>query len=221
MATTTRGDLTGAPTRLARAGLWLLPVYGVLLTLSTLTHQPDPATEFTAYSRYVTTDVFLASHLVGSIVGAGLGLVGVVAALLFLQRGPAAAGALVGGALTIVANTLVTAVFAAAAFAQPAIGRAYLAGDDGMRELNDDVYGLPLLVTAGAGLLLFVAGAVTLGRAVARTAPGLRWPGYAYAVGLTVFVAAGFTVQILQPVAGAMTAVAAVVIALRLPRATA
>jgi hypothetical protein len=111
------------PMRAVRAGVWLLPVYGALLTVSTLTHQPDPATEFDALSRYVTTDIFLVSHLGASILGAGLGLVGVVAALLVLVRGPAATSALVGAALTIVANTLLTAVFAAAAFTQPAIGR--------------------------------------------------------------------------------------------------
>jgi hypothetical protein len=30
-----------------------------------------------------------------------------------------------------------------------------------VRELNDDVYGTPLFATAGIGLLLFVAGAIT------------------------------------------------------------
>ncbi len=210
-------DRTAASLRLARAGVWLLPVYGVLLTLSTLTHQPDPKTEFAAYSRYVTTDVFLASHLVGSILGGALGLVGLVAALVLLQRGPTAGAALVGTALTIVANTLVTAVFAAAAFAQPAIGRAYLAGGRGLPELNDDVYGAPLFGTAAVGLLLFIAGAVVFGRAVARSSTALRWPGYGYAAGLSVFVVAAFAVPVLQPVAGAVTTVAAVLVAMRLP----
>ena len=135
------GDPTSRTLALARAGLWLLPVYGVLLTLSTLTHQPDPETDFAGYSRYVTTDLFLASHLGASILGAGLGLVGLVAALLLLVRGPAAVPALVATALTIVANTLLTAVFAAAAFAQPAIGRAFLAGDETARDIDADVYG--------------------------------------------------------------------------------
>ncbi len=218
MADTTGREATSTPMRYARAGVWLLPVYGVLLTLSTLTHQPDPETEFDEYARYVTTDLFLVSHLVGSILGAGLGLVGVVAAMVYLLRGTTAAGAMVGAALTIVANTLVTAVFAAAAFAQPAIGRAFLAGDEGMREFNDDVYGTPLFITVGVGLLLFIAGAVVFGRAIARRSPDLRWPGVAYAAGLVVFVVAGFTVTVLQPVAGAVVAVASTMVAVRLPK---
>jgi hypothetical protein len=51
------------PGRAARIGLWLLAAYGVLLGLSTLSHQP-PVADFDAYARYVTTDVFLLGHLV-------------------------------------------------------------------------------------------------------------------------------------------------------------
>ncbi len=205
---------------MVRAGVWLLPVYGVLLALSTLTHQPDPEAEFEEYSRYITTDIFLVSHLGASILGAGLGLVGLVAALLLLVRGPAAVSAMVGAALTIVGNMLITTVFGAAAFTQPALGRAFLAGDEGMPTLNDDVYGTPLFATVGVGLLLFIAGAIVFGRSVARTSPDLRWPGYGYAIGLSVFAIAGFMIPIVQPVGGAMAAAAAILIAVRLPKAS-
>jgi hypothetical protein len=190
MSVTAPRDRTDGSLRPARIGVWLLPLYGLLLTLSTLTHQPDPQTDLAGYSRYVTTDVFLVSHLVGSILG---------------------------GALGLVANTLVTAVFAAAAFAQPAIGRAFLAGGAGMPALNDDVYGAPLFATAAVGLLLFIAGAVVFGRAVARSSAALRWPGYGYAAGLSLFVVAAFALPVLQPVAGVVTTAAAVLVAMRLP----
>lgn len=207
-----------AAERWARAGLWLLPVYALLLALSTLTHEPDHSTDFEAWSRYVTTDRFLVSHIVGSILGAGLGLVGVVAAMLFLVRGRAALTAMVGVALTIVANTLFLTVFAAAAFAQPAIGRAFLAGEGDGEALYDDVYGMPLLVTFGVGALLFLAGAVVFGRAVARTSRELRVAGYGYAAALVLFAVSGFTVSVVQPVFAALAMVAAGVIAMRLPR---
>jgi hypothetical protein len=48
--------------RAARVGLWALPLYGLLLGLSTLTHQPS-VDDFDAYARYVTTDVFLVSRV--------------------------------------------------------------------------------------------------------------------------------------------------------------
>jgi len=210
---------SGAVRRTARACLWLLPVYAVLLALSTLTHEPDHGTDFTAWSRYVTTDVFVVSHLVGSILGAGLGLVGILGATVFLARGAAPVTALVGAGLTIVANTLFSAMFGAAAFAQPAIGRAHLAGDSGMPELYDKVYGVALFTTFAVGALLFLAGAIVFGTAVARTSPDLRRPGYAYAAALCLYLVTGFTISVLQPVAGLAAAVAATVSALRLPRA--
>ena len=99
-----------------------------------------------------------------------------MAALVLLVCGPAPVAATVGAALTVLGNVCFTSVFAAAAYAQPAIGRAYLAGRPGAEDLYDDVYGTPLLVVFGVGALLFVAGAVVLGRAVARTAPGSGGP---------------------------------------------
>ena len=72
--------------RLATAGVWLLPAYALCLALSTLTHEPDHSEDFAAWSRYVTTDVFVISHVGLSILGAGLGLVGVVCALVLMLR---------------------------------------------------------------------------------------------------------------------------------------
>jgi hypothetical protein len=86
-----------------RAGLWSLPVYGMLLGLSTVTHQP-PVSDFAAYARYVRTDVFLISHLGASIFGAALAILGAVAVTAYLVRGRAARLAVAGMALTTVTN---------------------------------------------------------------------------------------------------------------------
>ena len=218
MMTTTSGR-TESDRRLAALGVWLLPVYALLLALSTLTHEPDHAEDFGAWSRYVTTDVFVVSHLGGSILGAGLGLVGAVCAMVLMLRGPAAATALVATAITIIGNVLFTSVFAAAAFAQPAIGRAFLAGVPRAESLYDDVYGAPLLTALALGGVMFIVGALLLGRALARTAPSLRWAGWTYGASLVMFLVAAFTVSFLQPVAAAVACVAGVVVALRLPPA--
>jgi hypothetical protein len=204
--------------RLARAGLWLLPIYGVLLALSTLTQQPDYSTDFRGYAEYVTTDRFLISHLGASIAGAALGLLGVLALLAFLTRGPAVTPAIVGTALTIVGNVGNIALFGVAAFAQPAIGRAYLDGAQGIPDLNDDVYGTPLFATAGVGILCFVAGAILVGVAIARTARPLRWVGVGYAASLALFPILFFSFAAAAPVAAAVFAAVAVVVAVRLPR---
>lgn len=217
--TTAQHERTGSGLRIARAGLWLLPLYALLLALSTLTHEPDHTTDFEGWSRYVTTDMFLVNHVVGSILGAALGLIGIVAALLFLVRAPAGGSAMVATALTIVGNVLFTGLFAAAAFAQPAIGRAFLAGQEGAEGLYDDVYGTPLLTTFGIGAVCFLVGAVLFGRAVAHASADLRLAGWGYGVALVLFVVSGFTVSVAQPVLAALACAAAVLIALRLPGA--
>ncbi len=73
--------------RPATLGLWLLPVYGLLLAVSTVTQQPDVETDFAGYARYITTGEFLLSHLVASIGGAALAVLGVMAAAVFLAAG--------------------------------------------------------------------------------------------------------------------------------------
>jgi hypothetical protein len=209
---------TARALRFARIGLWLIPIYGALLALSTLTHQPDYDTDFEGYAEYITTDRFLVSHLGASIGGAALGLLGVVAALAFLARGPAATSAVLGAACMIVGNVLFAALFGVAAFAQPAIGRAFLDGAPGVRELNEDVYGTPLFVTAAIGFVFFVAGGILLGIAIARVGPPLRWVGIGFAASLVLFVIGFLMLDIAQPIAGALLAGVGVLLALRLPR---
>ena len=111
MSITTDNTIAG---RAARIGLWSLPIYGLLLGLSTLTHQP-PVEDFDAYARYVTTDIFLVSHLGASIFGAGMAILGVVAVTAFLVRGRAA------GAAVAVSSGAVTSGSVAAAGAPPSL----------------------------------------------------------------------------------------------------
>ena len=205
--------------RAAQIGLWLLPVYGILLGLSTLTHQP-PIEDFDAYARYVTTDVFLVSHLGASIFGAALAVLGVVAVTAYLVSGRSARLAVVGLVLTTIANIFLSAAFGSAAFVQPGIGRAYLAGVEGMPALNaDTAYGPALGATALSATLLFVVSAVVLGIAIARTHRRLRAVGVAYAVLLPVFAISGFLLSAVQSAAGFAVAIATAVLAVQLPRA--
>ena len=175
----------------ARRGLWALPVWAVLLFLATLTHQPAYQTDFAAWSRYVTTDMFLVSHLVGSILGAGIGILAFVALSVALAGHDAPRLALWGLVTGTLGTVLTTAVFGVAAFAQPAIGRAYLAGETAVDPLYDDVNGPPLLATAGVGVLLFSAATVLYGVAVARTGLAPRLAGVALAVGGPLFAIVG------------------------------
>jgi hypothetical protein len=211
-------SIAGRPVaaRAARVGLWLLPAYGVLLGLSTLTHQP-PVDDFDAYARYISTDVFLVSHLGASIFGAALAVLGAIALTAYLVAGRAAGAAVTGLALTTVANIFLSAAFGSAAFVQPGIGRAHLAGVPGMRDLNaDTAYGPALVATAAGATLLLIVAAIVTGVAIARTDPRLRWYGVAYAVLLSLF-GVGVIVQFIQPFAGFGFAAATAALAVRLP----
>jgi hypothetical protein len=204
--------------RAARIGLWALPLYALLLGLSTITHQP-PVSDFDAYARYVTTDIFLISHLGASIFGAGLAILGAIAVTAFLVRGRAAGTAVAGLALTTVTNVFMAASFGSAAFVQPGVGRAHLAGVPGMAAINaDTAYGPTFFAVALTSTFFLIVAAVTLGTAIARTSPRLRWHGVAYATGIAAFALTGFLLQPVQALTGFALAAATAALAVRLPR---
>lgn len=203
--------------RWARRGVWALPLYALLLAISTITHQPDYTTDFAGYADYVTTDRFLVSHLFASILGSALGVLGAVALGVLLTSSRAARPAMLGVICTVVGNVLFTAIFAAAAFAQPAIGQAWLDGAHDVAEsVNSDVYGPSLFATFAVGAPLFIAGAILLGIAVRRYDHQLRWLGLGYAVFLPLFAITGFLIDFMQPVMGAALAVTTFLLARRL-----
>jgi hypothetical protein len=197
-----------------------LPGYAVLLGLSTLTHQP-PVSDFDAYARYITTDVFLVSHLGASIFGAGLAILGAVAVTAFLANGRAARTAVVGLTLTTITNVFLSATFGSATFVQPGIGRAHLNGVEGMEAINaDTAYGPTFFATALSASFFLIVSAIVLGTAIARTSSRLRWHGIAYALLVPAFALTGFFLQPVQPFTGFALAAATAALAVRLPQVT-
>jgi len=176
----------------ARRALWALALWAVLLFLSTLTHQPDPQMDFAGFAAYVTTTQFLLSHLVGSIAGAASGSIGVIGLMLYLQDSQAAGKAITAMVATVAGNTITSSIFGAAAFAQTAAGRMYLAGQENALDFYNQVYAAPLFVTALVGLLLFMAGGVYAGIAIAASGRLPRWTGWVYAVSTVGFALSNF-----------------------------
>jgi hypothetical protein len=66
-------------------------------------------------------------------------------------------------------------------FTTPAVGRAYLAGQQSIVEVNQDIIGLPLIVTALLGGLLYSIGNILFGIAIWRSNVLPRWAGVLYA----------------------------------------
>lgn len=201
-----------ALTRYVRWGLWALPVWAALLLVSTLTHQPSYQTDFPAYARYITTTPFLISHLGASILGAGIGTLGLSALFVALARSGTPRLALGALVTAILGNTLVTSVFGVAAFAQPAIGRAYLAGQTAAAEtINSDIYGPALFATALPGLLLLTVGIVLFGAAAARSGSLPKLAGIGFAISGVLFALIGFVLANFVQTAGAALMVASTV----------
>jgi len=178
--------------RYARVLIWASPLWAVLLLLGTLDHQPPPQTQFADYAQFTTTTQFLVSHLVASILGAGIGTLGFMALFqLLIHRG---SGALVVWALvtSVLGNTMVTAVFGTAAFAQPAIGRLFISGQTAQAmTMQDDIYGVPLTATALVALLLLNVGLILFGIAVVRSGWLPRWAGVTLIIAAPLFALVG------------------------------
>ncbi|WP_236045499.1 hypothetical protein [Paractinoplanes ovalisporus] len=193
------------------AALWALPAYGLLLGLSTLTHQP-PVSDFDTYARYVTSSSFLLSHLGASIFGAAPAILGAAALTPYVRSSKPFA-------LFTVANVFLSAAFGSAAFVQPGLGRAHLAGTPGMPALNNDTaYGSALVITALSASLLLIIAAISLGVAITHADHRLRPHGIAFAVLLPLFTVSGFALPPAQPVLGFAFAAATAALAMRLPR---
>ena len=202
----------------ARGAIWALPVWAALLFLGTLTHQPDPQTDFASFAEYVTTTQFLWSHLINSIAGAAIGSVGVIGLMLYLQDSKVAGRAITGMVTTVAGNTLTSAVFGAAAFAQPAMGRLFLAGQQNAQDFYNQVYAGPLFGTVLVGLLLFIVGGVFTGSAIAASGRWPRWTGWVYAVTTAGFVLSNFLLPVGQSVMAALLFAATAVVAWRAGR---
>jgi hypothetical protein len=132
------------------------------------------------------------SHLVASILGAGIGALGFIALFQLLIHRGSGALALWALVMSVLGNTLVTAIFGTAAFAQPAIGRLYISGQTVQAmTMQDDIYGVPLTATALIGLLLLNVGLILFGIAVVGSGWLPRWAGVILIIAAPLFALVG------------------------------
>src|ERR687894_3011372 len=118
-----------------RSELLAIPLYGVLTFWSSLDPQPDPNTNYEAWSRYVTTNHYLLTHVLGSILGLILAIFGTFALGAYLTRSRAGHMGLVAMIITVLGSALFLPGMGVSTFAAPEEGQAYLAGIEGLTEL--------------------------------------------------------------------------------------
>ncbi|WP_427134712.1 hypothetical protein [Pseudarthrobacter sp. S9] len=174
--------------RWIRAGLWALPVYGLITAWSTLEPQPDQAKDPDAWARFVSSGSYQISHLVGSTGGTILAIFGVLALGCCLANSRVGRLALAATVIAVAGTALLLVPAAISTFAIPAIGKAYLGGNQEVMQLE-----FPAAMTGSflLGLLLALVGNVLLGVAVwhSRTLP--RWAGAIWVAGAVLFYVLG------------------------------
>lgn len=164
-----------------RLGLLALPLYGVLTFWSSLNPQPDPNTHYEAWSRYVTTNHYVLTHLFGSTLGLILAIFGAFALGAYLAKSRAGRLALVAMVITVTGSALFLPGMGVSTFAAPEEGQAYLAGIEGIPSMPTSFADIAFAVTSLLVVLLLFGGNVLLGVAVWRSETLPKWAGALWA----------------------------------------
>jgi hypothetical protein len=168
-------------TRWIGIGLLGLPLYGALLFWSSLNPQLDPSTHYEAWSHFVTTNHWVLTHVLGTILGLIFAIFGTFALGAYLIRSRAGRLGLVAMIITVLGSALFLPAVGVSAFAAPEEGQAYMAGIEEFSKLHsifaDTVFAAPSLLVV---VLLFV-GNVLLGVAIWRSGTLPKWPGALWA----------------------------------------
>jgi hypothetical protein len=109
-------------TRWIGVGLLGLPLYGALTFWSSVNPQPDPSAHYEAWSRFVTTDHYVLTHVFGSILGLILAIFGTFALGAYLANGRAGRLGLVAMFITILGSALFLPLMGVSTFSAPQEG---------------------------------------------------------------------------------------------------
>ena len=171
-----------------RAGLWALPVSWLVTAWSTLEPQPDQEKDPDAWARFVSSDAYQFSHLFGSTFGTILAIFGIFALGCCLANSRVGGLALAAMVTAAAGTALLLVPAVISTFVTPAIGKAYLGGNQEVMQLE-----FPGSLTAAflLGLLLAFLGHILLGVAVWRSHGLPRWAGLLWAGGAVVFCLLG------------------------------
>jgi len=168
-------------TRWIGIGLLGLPLYGALTFFSSLDPQPDPNTQYEAFSRFVTTNGYVLKHLFASVLGIIFVIFGTFALGAYLTRSRAGRMGLVAMVIAVFGHALFLTIGGVSTFATPVEGQAYLAGIEEYHKLPTSLAGTAQTATLGVSILLGFVGNVLLGVAVWRSGILPKWAGALWA----------------------------------------
>jgi len=179
---------TAASAGWIKTGVAALPLYGLILVLTTRNPQPDQVIDPEGWAQFVSTPSYLGEHIASSVVGAVLVILGTFALGAFLSRNRAPRLALSAAVLAVMGQTLFMVPGTISTFTTPAIGAAYLSGN---REVMRIEFSPVLTLITGVALLLTVAGNILLGVAIWRSGLLPKWAGLLWIIGTLVFYVFG------------------------------
>ena len=164
-----------------RVGLFALPVYGLLTSWATLDPQPDQVEETEKWARYVGSNYYLVDHVLGTIGGATLAILGVFALGAYLATSRAGRLGLVAVVMTVLGSALFLPLAGISTFAVPEEGQAVLAGLEEFEALPDIFANTVAGLTGLVVILLGFVGHILVGVAVWRSGTLPRWTGALWA----------------------------------------
>ncbi len=170
-----------SPSRWLSAGLVGLPLYGALTLWSSITPQPDPATQFDAWARFVTTNEYVIGHLLGSGGGLIAGIFGSFALGAVLAGTRARNLGLIGMVIAILGAALFLLPMGVSTFAAPSEGFAYLASGVQPAAPAPSLAGQLMGLSFLAVIVLGLVGNVLLGIAIWRSHVLPKWAGVLWA----------------------------------------
>jgi hypothetical protein len=162
-------------------GLLGLPLYGALTFWSSLDPQPDPNAHYEAWARFVTTNHYVLSHVLGSTLGLVLAIFGTFALGAYLVGGRSGRLGLVAMVTTVLGTALFLPAMGVSTYATPQEGQAYLAGIGEFSELPSSFADTVFALTSLLVIVLMFVGNVLLGIAVWRSGVLPRWAGALWA----------------------------------------
>jgi hypothetical protein len=180
----------GEPSRqdtsaLVRIGILALPLGGILTLVGLLGRYnvPNPRVNFEAAAQTASSTSFIVSQFVGNIVGLALLILGIFALTAHLANTQSRRLAVAAMILSILSVALVLPALGVTTYALPALGRAYLNGQEDAKVIADTLFGSPLRnVIYIPVFALYASGFILFGVAIWRS--GVLRKGAALSLGL-------------------------------------
>jgi len=161
---------------------------------ASLDPQPEQVKHPEAWARFVSSNHYILTHVIGSIVGAVLAILGVFALGAYLANSRAGRLGLVALVVTVVGQAVGLVIGGISTFATPAIGQAFLSGFKDVMQIQ---FSPVMSVIFALAILLMIVGNVLLGVAVWRSGTLPKWAGAIWLASVLLFYILGAVLGIL------------------------